>query len=127
MDGLINWVDLVFLILNIVAVVWGSIRLAYLFVMNAIWNGDQNVQKGRIEDVKKTFIYMVASLVVINVVFAALTQFNIFGIGEESTSKVSDYLQQGQEKLDSGDYRWAVGWDDSSDYGNWIWEAINLK
>jgi len=48
---------------------------------------------------------MVASLVVINVVFAALTQFNIFGIGEESTSKVSDYLQQGQEKLDSGDYR----------------------
>jgi len=44
---------------------------------------------------------MIASLVIISVVFAVLTQFNIFGIGEESHSKVSNFLEEGQEKINS--------------------------
>lgn len=128
MDWLLNWIDLFIMILNIVAVAWWALYIAGLATLNWLWQWDEQVQKKRVESMKKSGFYIWISLVIIDIIFWVLTQFWFFKMADNSHAKVSNFLQQWVDNIEQGNYTAPLTDDNASDYDNNGWgEAINLR
>jgi putative flippase GtrA len=127
LDWFLSAVNLYLMVGNLLAL-WGwAIYIFTQFVMNAFWLWDQEAQKKRTDNAKRSAKYIVLSLIVIDLLFGAIHLLNLDDAADSSNSTVSDFLQKWADSIDNWNYNMKVGDNSNSDYKNtnW-WDALNF-
>jgi len=116
-QGLQNGVDLVMTALAILAIVGWGIYILINLSLNAAWVGDDQTQKQRTAAIKKSLLYMALSLVFLSVLFWAIKLFGLDSSADKWRSNVSEFLNNGAEKIATGDYDFEIS--DDTDWNFW--------
>jgi len=127
LDWLLSAVDLYLLIGNLIAIGFWGLFIFTMFVSNAIWIGDQEAQKRRMDSAKRSAKYIVLSLVVIDIIFGVIHLLDLDNAADSSNSTVSEFLQKWVDNIDSWNYKMRMWENSNTDYKNSNgWDALNF-